>query len=74
MKKIWGFLFLPLLLGAGEINVLETINGSAKLMEGASGSWERSGSTVKFTKTSDAGYIIFAGNSKVINWAKSEKA
>ena len=64
MKKIWLFLLFPLLLGAGEINVLETIKGSAKLMEGAAGSWKKSGSTVKFTKTSDAGYIIYAGSSK----------
>jgi hypothetical protein len=33
-------------------------------MEGAQGSWERSGKTVKFIKTAAPGYMIYAGNSK----------
>ena len=66
MKKfLICFLALPLLLAAQEINVLGTLRGaSGKLMDGAQGSWEKSGSRVKFTKTNSAGYMIYAGSSR----------
>ncbi len=65
LKKLLLFcLCAPLCCFAG-IDVLQSMRGaSAKNMEGAQGSWERSGKTVKFIKTAAQGYMIYAGNSK----------
>jgi len=65
MSRILMFLLLPFLAGAAEIDILDLLHGaSAKNMEGAQGSWERSGKTVKFISTAAEGYMIYAGNSK----------
>ena len=65
MSRILIFLLLPFLAGAAEIDILDLLHGaSAKNMEGAQGSWERSGKVVKFIKTAAPGYMIYAGNSK----------
>ena len=66
MKKLLILLAaLPLILAAQSVDVLATLRGeSGKLMDGATGSWEKSGKSVKFVKTNSDGYIIYAGNSK----------
>ncbi|MBR2344306.1 MAG: hypothetical protein IKA71_00785 [Lentisphaeria bacterium] len=66
MKRILTLLLsLPLLLTAQSIDVLASLRGAdGKLMDGAAGSWEKTGETVKFTKTNSTGYIIYAGVSR----------
>ena len=65
LKKLLLFcLCAPLCCFAG-IDILQSMRGaSAKNMEGAQGSWEKSGKTVKFISTAAQGYMIYAGNSK----------
>ena len=47
-----------------EYNHLLALNGVAKMHEGASGRAETSGGVVTITKTNEAGYILYAGNSR----------
>ncbi|MBR7131087.1 MAG: hypothetical protein IKC82_03740, partial [Lentisphaeria bacterium] len=65
IKKLLLIALLPLFAMAAEVDVLDLLRGaSAKNMEGAQGSWERSGKAVKFISTAAQGYMIYAGNSK----------
>lgn len=66
MKKILTFLLtVPVLLSAQSIDVLASLRGAeGKLMDGATGSWKKSGAAVEFTKNNSAGYIIYAGSSR----------
>ena len=71
LKKLLLFcLCAPLCCFAG-IDVLQSMRGaSAKNMEGAQGSWERSGKTVKFISTAAQGYQGAGQHYKTENGSK----